>query len=55
VPSPRVRDFDAQFIRHLEANYPPILRQIAKSKDLDDKTAKELEKAVNEFRRTFLA
>ncbi len=55
VPSPRVRDFDAQFIRHLEANYPPILRKIATSKDLDDKTAKELEKAVNEFRRTFLA
>ena len=55
VPSPRVRDFDAQFIRHLEANYPPILRTIATSKDLDDKTAKELEKAVNEFRRTFLA
>jgi len=55
VPSPRVRDFDAQFIRHLEANYPPILRKIATSNDLDDKTAKELEKAVNEFRRTFLA
>ena len=55
VPSPRVRDFEAQFMRHLEANHGPVMRTIATAKVLDDDTAKTLEAAVNEFRRTFLA
>ena len=55
VPTPRVRDFEAQFMRFLEANYGPAMRQIATTKDLDDETAKTLDTAANEFRRTFLA
>jgi F-type H+/Na+-transporting ATPase subunit alpha len=55
VPTPRVRDFEAQFMRHLEAHQGPAMRKIATSKDLDDATAKTLEAAVTEFRRTFLA
>jgi F0F1-type ATP synthase alpha subunit len=55
VPSPRVRDFEAQFMRYLEANHGPAMRRIATSRALDDEAAKALETAVNEFRRTFLA
>jgi F-type H+-transporting ATPase subunit alpha len=55
VPSLRVREFEAQFMRHLESQHGQAMRKIATSKVLDDDTAKELEAAVNEFRRTFLA
>jgi F-type H+-transporting ATPase subunit alpha len=55
VPSLRVRDFEAQFMRHLEASHGEAMRKIATTKVLDDDTAKTLEAAVNEFRRTFLA
>jgi F-type H+-transporting ATPase subunit alpha len=55
VPSLRVREFEAQFMRHLESQHGQAMRKIATSKVLDDDTAKELEAAVNEFRRTLLA
>jgi F-type H+-transporting ATPase subunit alpha len=55
VPTPRVRDFEAQLMRHLEANNGALMRKIATDKVLDDEMAKTLEAAANEFRRTFLA
>ncbi len=54
VPTPRVRDFESQFMRYLETQRAEVMRRLATTKDLSDDTATALEEAVNEFRKTFL-
>jgi len=55
VPTPRVKEFEAQFYRYLDAEKPDILRKIADTKTLDDETAKALGEAIDAFRQQFLA
>ncbi|HET7028620.1 MAG TPA: F0F1 ATP synthase subunit alpha, partial [Candidatus Limnocylindrales bacterium] len=55
VPTPRVKEFESQLYRYLDAEKPEILRKIADTKALDDETAKALGDAIDAFRQEFLA
>jgi F-type H+-transporting ATPase subunit alpha len=55
VPTPRLKDFEAQFYRFLETEQPDILKQLGESKALSDELAKSLDDALNAFRESFLA
>jgi F-type H+-transporting ATPase subunit alpha len=55
VPTPRVKDFEAQFYRFLETERPAILTTLAETKTLSDEIAMGLDDALTAFRATFLA
>jgi F-type H+-transporting ATPase subunit alpha len=55
VPTPRVKDFEAQFMRFLETQRTAVMTKLSTTKVLDDETAAALEAAAVEFRQTFLA
>jgi F-type H+/Na+-transporting ATPase subunit alpha len=55
VPTPRVKEFEAQFYRFLETERPTVLEELAKTKALSDELAAALDEAVAEFRKSFLA
>jgi len=55
VPTPRVRDFEAQFYRFLETERPQILQDLGAGKALTDEIAAALDEALAEFRKSFLA
>jgi len=55
VPTPRVREFEEQFYRFLEAERPQILGDLGTKKELTDDIAKSLDDAVDTFRQSFLA
>jgi F-type H+/Na+-transporting ATPase subunit alpha len=55
VPTPRVKEFEIQFYRFLEAERPDILKNLAESKTLSDEIASSLDEAITEFRKSFLA
>jgi F-type H+-transporting ATPase subunit alpha len=55
VPTPRVREFEAQFYRFLESEHPEVLKNLAEKKALDDEITTGLDKAVDSFRQSFLA
>ncbi|HLX34605.1 MAG TPA: F0F1 ATP synthase subunit alpha [Candidatus Limnocylindrales bacterium] len=55
VPTPRVRDFEAQFYRFLETERPKILTTLAETKALSDEIADALDEAIDAFRQSFLA
>jgi len=55
IPTPRVKEFEAQFTRFLDTQHSAVMKKLAKTKILDDETAAALEAAANEFRKTFLA
>jgi len=55
IPTPRVKEFEAQFTRYLDTEHSKVMKKIATSKDLDDDTAAALGAAAEEFRKTFLA
>jgi F-type H+-transporting ATPase subunit alpha len=55
IPTPRVRDFEAQFMRFLDTGRTDVMKKLSKTKVLDDDTAAALEAAAVEFRLTFLA
>ena len=55
IPTPRVKEFEAQFTRYLDTEHSKVMKTIATSKDLDDETAAALGAAAEEFRKTFLA
>jgi F-type H+-transporting ATPase subunit alpha len=55
VPTPRVKEFETQFYRFLEAERPKILEELGKSKELTDELAGDLDQAIDAFRQTFLA
>jgi F-type H+/Na+-transporting ATPase subunit alpha len=54
VPTPKVKEFEAQFYRFLEAERPKILKDIG-SGALTDEIAAALDEAIAEFRKSFLA
>jgi F-type H+-transporting ATPase subunit alpha len=55
VPTPRVRDFEAQLYRFLETERPAVLKDLGASKTLTDDIAAALDEAIAEFRKSFLA
>jgi F-type H+-transporting ATPase subunit alpha len=55
IPTPRVRDFEAQFVRFLDTQRTDVMEKLSTTKVLDDDTAAALEAAAVEFRQTFLA
>jgi F-type H+-transporting ATPase subunit alpha len=55
VPTPRVKDFEAQFYRFLETERPAILTTLAETKTLTDEIAMGLDDALTAFRASFLA
>jgi F-type H+-transporting ATPase subunit alpha len=55
VPTPRVRDFEAQFYRFLETERPTILQDLGAGKTLTDELAKGLDEVLVAFRESFLA
>ncbi len=55
VPTPRVKEFEAQFYRFLETERPNILEELGRTKTLTDELSKALDEAIAEFRKGFLA
>ena len=55
IPTPRVKEFEAQFTRFLDTQHSEVMQKLATTKDLDDDTAAALRAAADEFRKTFLA
>jgi len=55
VPTPRVREFESQFYRFLEAEHPKVLEELATTTTLSDEVTAGLDAAVAEFRKSFLA
>ncbi|MGD0248361.1 MAG: F0F1 ATP synthase subunit alpha, partial [Candidatus Limnocylindrales bacterium] len=54
IPTPRVKEFEAQFTRFLDTERRDVMKKLATTKALDDDTAAALEAAANEFRQTFM-
>jgi F-type H+/Na+-transporting ATPase subunit alpha len=55
IPTPRVREFETQFYRFLETERPAILKDLGEQKALTDELATQLDEAIAEFRKSFLA
>jgi F-type H+-transporting ATPase subunit alpha len=55
VPTPRVKEFEQQFYRFLDAEHGATMCKLGETKVLDDIIAAELETAAADFRKTFLA
>jgi F-type H+/Na+-transporting ATPase subunit alpha len=55
IPTPRVKEFEAQFTRFLDTQRSDLMKKLATTKVLDDDTAAALEAAANEFRQTFVS
>ena len=55
VPTPRVKEFEIQFYRFLEAERPTVLAELGKTKALSDELASALDEALAAFRQSFLA
>jgi F-type H+-transporting ATPase subunit alpha len=55
VPTPRVREFEAQFYRFLETEHPDVLTTLDEKPELTDEVTAAMDAAVDAFRKTFLA
>ena len=55
VPTPRVKEFEAQFTRFLDTQHSAVMKKLATTTILDDDTAAALKAAADEFRKSFLA
>jgi F-type H+-transporting ATPase subunit alpha len=55
VPLNRVRDYEQQFLAHLDRKYPEILSGIVSSGKIDDALKAKLEGALKEFESVFVA
>jgi F-type H+/Na+-transporting ATPase subunit alpha len=55
VPTPRVKEFEAQLYRFLETERPQILADLAASGTLTDELSAALNEAIDAFRQSFLA
>ena len=53
IPIERIQEFEKRFLERLKNHYPSILPEIRKSKDLTEKTEKELKTAIEEFKNYF--
>jgi F-type H+-transporting ATPase subunit alpha len=55
IPTPRVKEFEIQLYRFLEAERPDILKELGETKALTDELSSALDEAIAEFRKQFLA
>ncbi len=55
IPTPRVKEFETQFYRFLEAERPNILEELGGTKTLTDELAAALDEALDAQRELFLA
>lgn len=53
IPTERIKDFENEFIKFVESNYPHIILDISESKDLRSENEAELIKVIKEFKKTF--
>ena len=53
VPVEKIKEFGEKFLDFMKTRKEKILVAIAKEKILEDKTVKELEKSVEEFKKGF--
>lgn len=53
VPVDKIKEFEAEYIRHLKAKNKALLEKIAKDKILDDEMKKTLEKSTQDFLKVF--
>ena len=53
IPVDKIEEFEKKFLEHLENMHPKLLEEIRKSKDLSDKTEKQLQKIIIDFKTTF--
>ena len=54
VPLDRIKAWEEEFIRYMDASHPNIGRAIAAAKKLDDTTTDGLKLAIQDFNRMFL-
>ena len=54
VPTPRVKEFETQLYRFLETERPDILTDLA-AQGADGRVSDALDKAIDDFRQSFLA
>jgi F-type H+-transporting ATPase subunit alpha len=55
VPTPRVKEFEAQYYRFLETERPQLLGELAETKNLTDELSAGFDDAIKSFRESFLA
>jgi len=53
IPMDNIEEFENKFLEHLENMHPKLLEEIRKSKDISDKTEKQLQKIIIDFKATF--
>jgi F-type H+-transporting ATPase subunit alpha len=53
IPTERIREFEKEFIKYVDSNYPHIILDIYESKDLRPENEKELVKVIKEFKKIF--
>lgn len=53
IPTGRVGEFEREFIRYIENNYPQIISDINESGDLSEDNEAELVRLIKEFKKTF--
>jgi F0F1-type ATP synthase alpha subunit len=55
VPTPRVKEFEANLYRFLETERTTVLEELGKTKALSDELAGALDEAITAFHASFLA
>src|SRR6187551_2842750 len=50
VPTPRVKEFEAQLYRYLETEHPTVLQELAEKNALSDELGAKLDEAIERFR-----
>jgi F-type H+-transporting ATPase subunit alpha len=53
IPTDRIRDFETQFLKFLEATCPDILKGIKEKRELTPELEEKLKTAVNDFKKIF--
>jgi F-type H+-transporting ATPase subunit alpha len=52
VPLDKIRSFESNFLRYMEASHPDIGRSISETKDIGGETETALKRAIEDFKRT---
>jgi F-type H+-transporting ATPase subunit alpha len=55
LPVDRVREFERDFLKHMNEQRPDVSKAIAQTKDLADELRKALTEATREFKAEWLA
>ncbi|MCS5621933.1 MAG: F0F1 ATP synthase subunit alpha, partial [Nitrospinaceae bacterium] len=54
IPNKKIGEFEKGLLDHLDANHEKMLKTISSSGEISDETGKELNKAVEDFKKGFL-